>query len=178
VLPPPPERVAVDTNNTWPRPELNPKNGDIPDPMEKVLEAGVASAERDLADPNLSPQNRELFGRILAERKQQLAEHRTNTFLWAQLRSAMRSKDKKAIAAAESAVADNLSAQLGRIQGKTYPKGMSLEAVSQEYQKQIHGNRFDRHKILLSVLAVLTIVPLGAIAWFLIRRRRTPPAAS
>jgi hypothetical protein len=100
--------------------------------VELTLSKSVANLERDLNDPD--PITRKVAATMLEDRRKQLAEYRTNAQLWANLHQAKESGNAEKTSRASQELADYLAARLGSIQKKTYPPGMSLDAVMKEYR--------------------------------------------
>ncbi len=145
----------------------NPKTAltNMPDPIEQSWSLAIAQKERELADTTLDPYRRQALEAIVATLKQQLADHTTNAQLWANLHQAQQSKDAETKAYAERELADYLEANLGKIQGKKYPPGMSLDAIMAEYQKQGNGSHWfnSRTAIRAIILTVFLLPPLVMI---------------
>lgn len=152
----------------------NPRTAwtNMPDPIEQSLVLDVKRNERMLADPALDPNTRSMFERMLEDSKQRLADHKTNLELWINLRLARQTKDVEQTTRAEKELADYLAARLGKVQGKTYPQGMSLNAIMEEYQKQEKGSHWlDSRKVIRMVILTVLLLPPLVMVFMAIKRR-------
>jgi len=167
-------RTMVQSNQAFAEAiRLNPRTArtNMPDPIEQFLSLDVARNERMLADPTLDPNTRRMFERMLEDAKQKLADHETNAQLWDNLRLARQSKDVKQVAYAERELVDYLAARLGKIQGKTYPHGMSLDAIMEKYRKQSGDYHwFDNRTVIRAIMLTLFLLPLIVIIFSAIKK--------
>jgi hypothetical protein len=135
-------RALVQQNNAFVKSvQANPRTAltNIPDPIAYAFSRDVAHYERELAAPDLTTNERETDAAMLANFKFTLADNQTNAQLWADLHMAEQNKDAGKMVQSKQRLADYLAIKLGELQGKTYPAGMSYDAVMNEYQKQV-GN--------------------------------------
>lgn len=155
----------------------NPRTAwtNMPDPIEQFLSLDVKRNERMLADSALDPNTRKMFERMLEDSRQKLADHKTNAQLWVNLNLARQSKFVEQTARAEKELADYLAANLGKIQGKKYPQGMSLDAIMKEYRKQENGSHwFDgRTAIRMIIFTFVLLLPLVMIFMAIKKRNRS-----
>jgi hypothetical protein len=140
----------------------NPTTGwtNMPDPIEQLLASDVRRDEQILANPSIDPNTRNMYEKLLWNSREKLADHETNAQLWINLRMAEQSGNTAKTAYAEKELANYLSVRLGKIQGKVYPPDMSLSAIMEQYQIQADGGKFDRRKVIVSVIVLLTLLPL------------------
>ena len=141
------------------------------DPIEQAFASDVAKYERMLADPALAPNLRETYEAMLEGYKQDLADHKTNAQLWADLRMARQLKDHERIDLSEKQLADYLAIKLGKIQGKKYSPGMSLDAVLEQYRIQAGGG-IDRRQVIRAILVFVMIAPLVFFTIYKFWRRK------
>jgi hypothetical protein len=99
------------------------------------------------------------------------AEMRTNRQMWKNLVKAQVSHNKPEAARAERELADYLAVQLGKINGKTYPSGMSLAAIMKEYGAKASEKPFNRRKVVLVILVAVMLTPLFLFAFYKLRHR-------
>ena len=151
----------------------NPRTGwtNMPDPGKELFSRGIEQYERELADPALPAHTRHIDELMLKSLKQRLADRNTDFQLWANLRMARERRNPEQIAQAERQLADYLSAKLGRIQGKQYPPGMSLDAIIKQYEIQAGGGKFDRRRIVIAALVVVALVPAAFLVFRTLRRK-------
>ena len=152
---------------------LNPQGAltNRPDFVGATLTRSVARYEQELTNPGLDPVLRKSYERLLDQRKGQLADHETNLQLWTSLHRAHESRDVEKAATAERELANYLSRRLGTIQGKTYPTGMSLEAIATEYAKA-SGGRMTRLEFALTVFLMVVISPIVFLMFYKFRRHK------
>jgi len=140
--------------------------------VQQALLNSVTSYEHELANPGLDPILRKTFERLLEERKRQLADHQTNAQLWINVRQAEQSKDLEKASMSKQELADYLAARLGKIQGKTYPEGTSLDAIIDEYQKQTDGSRwFGGRAAIYTIIFAACLIPLLIMIFTAIKKR-------
>jgi len=167
-------RAMVQSNQAFAQAiRANPKTAwtNMPDPIEQSLSMAIARNERILADPTLDPNNRRIFEHMLEDSEQKLADHETNAQLWTNLRLARASKDTERITHAETELATYLADRLGKIQGKKYPPGMSLDAIMEEYKKQAGDYHwYDSRIIIRTIVFVVFIVPPLAMIFFVLKK--------
>lgn len=146
----------------------------MPDPISEQLTLEVAKYQAQLADPTLAPGIRKSYERMLANYQEKLADHETNAFLWANLHLAEQNDNREQIASAKKHLAKFLAGQLGRMQGKTYPTNMSLDAVLAEYSKQGGGSHWFGNPVAIRALlyVVMFLTPLILIVIVLRKRLR------
>jgi hypothetical protein len=152
----------------------NPMSGltNPPDLIGSMMSRSVENYERESANPALPPNLRKTFEMLAEERKQQLANHETNAQLWINLRLAQQSKNVEQVAHAKRELADYLAARLGKIQGKTYPLGMSLEAIMAEYQKQSGDYHwFDNVTVIRAIILTVFLLPPLIMLFMAIKKR-------
>jgi hypothetical protein len=148
------------------------------DPIEQSLQQAADRLESELSDPNLNPIMRKTYEGLLADRKAQLADHQTNAQLWAHVHLAHQHHDLDQAAQADQALADYLGAKLGRIQGKSYPAGVSLSTVLADYRKQggvSVSAASSPHNVLRLVVIVAFIIPPIVIGFFVFKMRFSRP---
>jgi hypothetical protein len=97
-----------------------------------------------------------------------------NVQLWANYHKAKQTKDPESVAKAERELVDYLTAQIGRIDHKQYPEGMTLSEVMRYYEKHsvkrtIFGRITKRHAVILILAAIFLLPP--AVVLFNWRRR-------
>jgi len=143
------------------------------DPIDLAMSRQVDSYQKELADPALDHTRREAIEFALSDLTQIRDDHRLNAQLWSNVTDARRSRDSKHIAQAEGELADYLAKKLGKMQGKTYPTGMSLEAVMEQYRIQAGGAKVNRRKIVLAALLLVALLPLAAFTYKALRRRKS-----
>lgn len=114
-------------------------------PIELPLLRSIAHLEEELARPDLDPSQRKTSEALLNERRTQVADLQKNGQLWQNLHQAELAGSPKTVAQASQALADYLIAWLGRMEGRTYSSGMSLDAVMKEYQRHAAGGVLDPH---------------------------------
>ena len=142
------------------------------DPISQSWSLTVAQNERELADPALNPYRRQALEIIMANAKQQLADHQTNAQLWANLVQAQLSRNSEQVASSQAKLADYLGSKLGKIQGKTYPQGMSLDAIMDEYRKQGNGSHwFDSRTVIRTIIFTVFLLPPLVMLFMAIRKR-------
>jgi hypothetical protein len=108
---------------------------------------------------------------MLRDAQSRFENHRTNVQLWAEVRRARASGDPRQVSTAEQALADYLSVNLAKINGKAYPPRMSLAAVLKEYKAfRRHGSA--RRCWVPVALATVTVAPLAVFALYSLRQRR------
>ena len=140
----------------------NPRTAwtNMPDPIEQALASDVSIYERELANPTLAANTRKTDEAMLEDYKQKLADHITNAQLWANLHMDQQDNNSEQIIRSQNQLADYLAKKLGQMQGKTYPQGMSLDAVIAEYQKQVGGSHwFDNRTIIRTIMFSIFILP-------------------
>jgi hypothetical protein len=142
------------------------------DPVEKLFSSDVAHYERELADPALAANSRKTDEAMLEFYRQKLADRRTNMQLWADLRMGRQNKNAEQITQSERRLANYLAIKLGKMQGKTYPAGISLDAILEQYRIQAGGGKFDRRKIIVGVLVLVTLLPLAFLTFKTMARRK------
>ncbi len=116
--------------------KVNPRSSvtNGPDFPSYTMSEMITRLEGQLQNPNLDTNNRALLENRLQDRKEKLGESERNAQLWANVNRAYQSRDHAESVHAEQELADFMAARLGRVEGKTYPQGMSLEAVMQLYK--------------------------------------------
>ncbi len=152
----------------------NPRTAltNMPDPIEQSWSSAIAQKERELADPRLDPYRRQALETIVTTFKQQLADHTTNAQLWANLRLAQQSKDAEQMDHAKRELADYLAKSLGKIQGKTYPTGMSLDAIMEEYREQGNGSHwFNSRTAIRTIILTVFLLPPLLMIYMAIKKR-------
>lgn len=143
-----------------------------PDIIGQTMSRSIDNYEKQSVNPGLPPNMRETYKMLAEDRKKQLADHQTNAQLWINLRLAQKSKDTEHMAHAEKELADYLAIRLGKIQGKTYPQGMSLDAILQEYQKQSNKfHWFDRRTVVRTIIFTMFLLPPLVMLFMTIKRR-------
>jgi hypothetical protein len=71
-------------------------------------------------------------------------------------------------------LANYLAANLGQIQGKTYPSGMSLDAIMSEYRKQENGSHwFDSRAVIRALVIILFLLPPLVMGFVAFKKRLT-----
>lgn len=143
-----------------------------PDPLVQAMASIINRYQAELTDTNLDPYRRKADIMILADYQEKLADHMTNIALWNNVTAAQSKNDSKGEAKAQQQLADYLSIKLGQMQGKTYPKGMSLDAVMEQYRIQLGGSRFDPRKIIIGALILVTLLPLLFLCYKMARRHK------
>jgi hypothetical protein len=145
----------------------NPRTAwtNMPDPIEEALASDVTKYEGELANTSLAPNTRKTYEAMLDNYNQKLADHETNAQLWANLRLALDSHKQEQLVQAQRQLADYLATRLGKVQGKTYPAGMSLDAILAEYQKQANGSHWSNRQTIIRffLLAVFLVPPVVMI---------------
>jgi hypothetical protein len=157
----------------------NPRSAltNMADPILQTWSSIVERNERELADPALDPYKRQALETIVANAKQQLADHQTNAQLWANLVQDEISRNTQQAERDKAKLADYLAARLGKVQGKAYTQGMSLEAVMAEYQKQANGSHwFNRQSTIRVILLVIFLAPPLAMIFIALKRRFSKPS--
>jgi hypothetical protein len=143
-----------------------------PDLIGQQLSQTMQHYQREASNPTLPPQLRKTFETLANDRKDQLTDHETNAMLWANLHRAQQSKDAANRERAEKELADYLAVKLGKIQGKTYPQGMKLDAIMAEYRKQENGfHWFDVRVASRIILLIFFLVPPLIMIFVAIKRR-------
>jgi hypothetical protein len=144
----------------------------ILDPISESLTMDVARCQQDLADPLLTTNARASYQAMLEDYQQKLADHTTNARLWMNMRLAKQQHwSPEQTVLAKRQLADYLAVKLGVMQGKTYPPGMSLEAVMKQYRRQVGGSEISRRNIVVAALALVLLAPLAVFSWRIWRRR-------
>jgi len=153
--------------------QADPKTAwtNILDPPTAALASDVARCQGHLADPALAANERAMYQFELKDYQQKLSDHITNAQLWANVHLAHEHQSPEQIAQAEKQLANYLAVKLGQLQGKTYPQGMSLDAVMEQYRRQFGDYETSRRKIMLGVLILTLLAPLAVISWLLLKRR-------
>ena len=141
-----------------------------PDFIGESLQRQIANYEKLLSSPGLDPYLKKPYEDVLETTRWELADHKTNEQLWADVRQARRSNDPLKIKRAEQALADYLSARLGRIKGKEFPKEMSLQAILKEYDAETNHGKVNKRFIVIAGLILITLFPLG---FLLLKLRRS-----
>ena len=150
----------------------NPRGAltNMPDPITQALSLSVARTKSELADPTIDPYRRQAHETVLGTFKQQLADHETNAQLWADVHSARASGNQEEISNAEHMLADYLAAKIGK------PKGMSLDAVMEEYKKRSGDYHwYDSRPIIRTTLLVVFLVPPTVMIFFALKKRFSKP---
>jgi hypothetical protein len=145
---------------------------DPPDFIGQRLSESIQHFQHEAANPNLPPMLRQTFQTLADNRAKRLADHETNVQLWANVMHARQAPDVEKRAQAERELADYLAANLGQIQGKTYPPGMSLDAILKDYKKSGSGWQMDRRTVVLVVLIVVLVSPVAFFGIYYLRRRK------
>lgn len=152
----------------------NPKTAftNMLDPIAQSWSLTVKQYERELADPTLNPYRRQALETIVANAKQQLADHQTNAQLWANLVQAQLSRDSEKVASSQTKLAGYLETKLEKVQGKKYPPEMSLDAVMEEYRKQGNGSHwFDNRTVIRTIIFIVFLLPPLVMIFMAIKKR-------
>ena len=159
--------------------KANPQTAwtNLPDPVQAALESDVKQYQGELANPSLTPEMRRTYEAMLSTFQEKLADHQTNAQLWANLRLATQNQNQEKMILAKKQLANYLAVQLGKIQGKTYPSNMSLEAVMEEYKKQVgYSHWYENQSIIRGILFVCFILPPAIMISVVIKRRFLKPS--
>ena len=144
----------------------------LPDPVVQSMSALKARYERTLAETNLAPEVRKADEHLLATIDQHLTDHQTNVQLWANLHQVEMSKDPAKTEQAKRALASYLAIRLGKIQGKTYPANISLDAIMVEYNKLDGGSSWFRSRnIIRAAIIGVFLVPPVVMMFMMFRKR-------
>jgi hypothetical protein len=142
-------------------------------PLESQLSTQILFYEQQLNDSGLDPNVRRAYEALLADKRIKLADFRTNAQLWMDVHSARKSGSQEQISQSEQALANYLSARLGRIQNKTFPSDMSLPSILEEYKAAGRG-RIHTRSIVKAILLVTIATPLLGVIIFFWRNRMKP----
>jgi hypothetical protein len=115
-----------------------------------------------------------LLQSLKEQHEQTVADMDRNVQLWANYNKAKQMKDPELVAQTERELVDYLTAQIGRIDHKQYPKGMTLSEVMRYYEKHsgqrtVSGWISKRYVVLLVLVAISLLPP--AVLLFNWRRR-------
>jgi hypothetical protein len=141
------------------------------DSIGTTIHRTISNFELQSANPALPSNMRKMYKTLAEDRRRQFDDHQTNAQLWANLRLAQQTANTERVTRSEGELADYLAARLGKIQGKTYPQGMKLDAILNEYRIQAgEANRFKG--VTITRIIMFTVFFLPPLVIFFIAFKR------